>query len=148
MSFPSTQAIQPNAKKVLGQLTRHEKSTSKQKCRSEKRNISSIGIVVVPIRNGSPDISAAFSAIAKDVSTTGIGVIASCSVSTPEVVICLSDNLEARLFRGSIHHNKELEQGWVRFGVKVTEVLNNSQYPQVARFVSRIMGEKREHARL
>jgi hypothetical protein len=95
--------------------------------------------VVVPIHNDSPDISVAFSAIAKDVSTTGIGVIASCSSSTPEVVICLSDKPEVRLFRGLVHHRKELGRGWVRFGVKVTDVLDKSKYLQLTRFVASIM---------
>jgi hypothetical protein len=139
MSFPTLQTSTPDARQVLSQLAGHEKPTIKQKGRTEKRNRSSIGIVVVPIHNDSPDISVAFSAIAKDVSTTGIGVIASCSISTPEVVICLSDKSQVRLFRGLIHHSKELGQGWVRFGVKVTEVLDNSKYPELARFVALIM---------
>lgn len=129
----------PDAKQALSELAGQEKSTSGQKGRSEKRSSSGIGIVVVPIYNDSPDISAAFSAIAKDVSTTGIGVVASYSVSTPEVVICLSDKPEVRLFRGLVHHRKEVGPGWVRFGVKVTQVLGKSEYPELTRFVASML---------
>jgi hypothetical protein len=139
MSSTNLQTMQPDAKPVLDRPAGQEKPTSNQKCRLEKRNHSNIGIVVVPIYNDSPDISVAFSAIAKDVSTIGIGVIANRSISTPEVVICLSDKPRVRLFRGLVHHRKELRQGWVRFGVKVTEVLDKSEYSQLTRFVASLM---------
>jgi hypothetical protein len=139
MSSTKSQANQPDAKEVLGQLAGHLKSTSKQKCRAENRSSSGIGIVVVPIHNNATDLSVAFSAIAKDVSTTGIGVIASHPISTPEAVICLLGKPGTRLFRGLIHHNKELGRGWVRFGVKVTEVLDNSKYSELTRFVALLM---------
>jgi hypothetical protein len=110
-----------------------------QTCRAEKRSNSGIGIVVVPIHNGSPDILMSFSAIAKDVSTSGIGVIASSAVTTSEVVACLSDKQKVRMFRGAVHHRKELGSGWIRFGVKVAEELDKVSHPQLARFVASIM---------
>lgn len=139
MSFPIPPIRQPDARQVLGQLAGQKKAASKQERRLEGRTDFSIGIVVVPIHDDSPDISRAFSAITKDVSITGIGVIANRSILTPEVVICLSVKSEARLLRGLVHYHKELGPGWSRFGVEVTDVLDKSEYPQLTRFVGSII---------
>ena len=139
MSFPNPPTRPPDAKQVLGQLAGQTKAASNQERRLEGRTDSIIGIVVVPIHDDFPDISKAFSAITRDVSTTGISVIANRSILTPEVVICLSGKSEARLLRGLVRYRKELGLGWVRFGMEVTDVLDKSEYPQLTRFVGSIV---------
>ena len=139
MSFSNPPTNQSDASQVLSQLAGQTKAASNQERRLEGRTDFSIGIVVVPIHDDSPDTSGAFSAITKDISTTGIGIIANRSSLTPEVVICLSGKSEARLLRGLVRHHKELGPGWGRFGVEVTDVLDKIEYPQLARFVGSIM---------
>ena len=139
MSSQTLQVRQSDARQVLGQLADQEKAASSQERRLEQRTDTSVGIVVVPIHNDSPDISRAFSAITKNVSTTGIGVIANCSVLPPEVVICVPDKPKTRLFRGLVLHRKELGPGWVRLGVEVTDVLDRNKYPRLTGFLESIL---------
>jgi hypothetical protein len=139
MLFSKPPTRQPDAKQVLGQLAGQKKAASNPERRLEGRTDFSIGIVVVPLHDDSPDISKAFSAITKDISTTGIGVIANHSILTPEVVICLSGKSERRLLRALVRYRKELGLGWVRFGMEVTDVLDKNEYPQLSRFVGSIM---------
>jgi hypothetical protein len=99
----------------------------------------SIGVLVVPLNDESPDIAKAFTALTKDVSSTDIGVIANRSIPTAEALLRLSGNSETRLLRTTVRNRKELGQGWARFDMEVTGVLDKSEYPQLKHFVGSIM---------
>jgi hypothetical protein len=99
----------------------------------------SIGVLVVPLNDESPDISEAFTALTKDVTSTGIGVVSNRSIPTSEALLRLSGDAETRLLRTTVRNRKELGQGWVRFDMEVTGVLDKSEYPQLKQFVGSIM---------
>jgi hypothetical protein len=105
----------------------------------EKRSVLSVGILVVPLNDESPDIDKAFTAITKDVSSTGIGLVANRSIATSEALLRLSGDAETRLLRTTVRQRKDLGQGWVRFDMEVTGVLDKSEYPQLKHFVGSIM---------
>ena len=75
----------------------------------------------------------------KDVSSTGIGVVANRAIPTAEALLRLSGNSETRLLRTTVRNRKELGQGWVRVDMEVTGVLDKSEYPQLKHFVGSIM---------
>ncbi len=106
---------------------------------SQPRAALSVGVLVVPLTDESPDIARAFTALTKDVSATGIGVVANRSVPTSEALLRLSGSSETRLLRTTICNRKELGQGWVRFDMEVTGVVDKSEYPQLKQFVGSIM---------
>jgi len=106
---------------------------------SERRADLSIGVLVVPLNDECPDIATAFSALTKDVSSTGIGLVANRSIPTAEALLRLSGNSETRLLRTTVRNRKELGQGWARFDMEVTGVLDKSEYPQLKHFVGSIM---------
>jgi hypothetical protein len=106
---------------------------------SEGRADLSMGVLIVPLNDESPDIAKAFTAMTKDVSTTGIGVVANRSIPTSEALLRLSGNSETRLLRTTVRNRKDLGEGWVRFDMEVTGVLDKSEYPQLKSFVGSIM---------
>ena len=99
----------------------------------------SMGILVVPLNDESPDIATAFTAITKDVSATGIGLVSNRAIPTAEVLLRLSGTSETRLLRTTVRSRKDLGQGWVRFDMEVTDVVDKSEYPQLKHFVGSIM---------
>ena len=99
----------------------------------------SIGVLVVPLSDECPDLSKAFTALTKDVSPTGIGVITNRSIPTAEALLRLSGNSETRLLRTTVRRRKNIGQGWVRFDMEVTGLLDKSEYPQLKNFVGSIM---------
>ena len=96
-------------------------------------------MLVVPLNDECPDIAKAFTAMTKDVSAMGIGVVTNRSIPTAEALLRLSGNSETRLLRTTVRNRKELGQGWVRFDMEVTGVLDKSEYPQLKHFVGSIM---------
>jgi hypothetical protein len=106
---------------------------------SPKRASLSVGVLVVPLNDESPDISEAFTALTKDVTSTGIGVVSNRSIPTSEALLRLSGDSETRLLRTTVRNRKDLGQGWVRFDMEVTSVLDKSEYPQLKQFVGSIM---------
>jgi hypothetical protein len=99
----------------------------------------SVGVLVVPLSDDCPDIGKAFTAMTKDVCSMGIGVVTNRSIPTAEALLRLSGNSETRLLRTTVRNRKELGQGWVRFDMEVTDVLDKSEYPQLKHFVGSIM---------
>ena len=108
--------------------------------RSEPRVDLTVAVLVVPMDGDLPDISRAFTAITKDVSNDGIGVIAHRFLLTPEVLIYLWREGELRLLRAAVRHRKELSRGWGRFGVDVTGTLEKNEYPELRRFIGTLLG--------
>jgi hypothetical protein len=134
-------ARQSDARQVLAALTRQSgaKVQRFEGSHSEGRVDLSMGILVVPLSDESPDIAKAFTAMTKDVSATGIGLVANRAIPTAEVLLRLSGTSETRLLRTTVRSRKDLGQGWVRFDMEVTGVVDKSEYPQLKQFVGAIM---------
>ena len=98
-----------------------------------------MGILVVPLNDESPDIAKAFTALTKDVSSTGIGMVANRNIPTSEALLRFSGSSETKLLRSIVRNRRELGQGWVRFDMEVTGVVDKSEYPQLKNFVGSIM---------
>jgi len=131
-----------DAQQLLAALTDTSASGKIRRIESrhtERRADLSMGVLVVPLNDESPDIGRAFTALTKDVSTTGIGVVSNRAISSSEALLRLSGDAETRLLRTTIRNRKELGQGWVRFDMEVTGVLDKSEYPQLKHFVGSIL---------
>jgi hypothetical protein len=133
---------QSNARQLLASLTNQNaggKIGRFDTRHSDGRTELNVGVLVVPLNDECPDIGKAFTALTKDVSTTGIGLISDRSIPTAEALLRLSGTSETRLLRTMVRTRKNLGQGWVRFDMEVTEVLDKSEYPQLKTFVGSIM---------
>lgn len=142
MSLSKSVTEQLDVRQLLSEVANQEglgKAKAAPERRLERRTDLCIGIFVIPMNDNYPDISKAFTAIAKDVSTRVIGVIANCFPSTPEVLICLSGKSGTRVLRGLVRYRKELGLGWVRFSTEVSGMVDESEYPQLRHFVGSIM---------
>lgn len=106
---------------------------------SDGRADLSMGVLVVPLSDESPDIGNSFTALTKDVGPTGIGVVTNRTIRTSEALLRLSGNSETRLLRTTVRNRKELGEGWVRFDMEVTDVIDKSEYPQLKSFVGALM---------
>jgi hypothetical protein len=142
MFFSEFRTKKPPVQPAVGRsanLKSPARATSNPERRVEGRADLNVGILVVPIRGDSPDISQAFAAITKDLSATGAGVIANRFISTPEVLLCLSGKSETKLLRALVRYRKELGSGWVRFGMEITDTLDKSEYPQIGQFIASVL---------
>jgi hypothetical protein len=135
-------ARQPDAQQLLtalGNQNGRGKVGRLEQGHSDRRADLSMGILVVPLNDESPDIAKAFTALTKDVSDTGIGMVANRSIPTSEALLRLSGSSETKLLRSTVRNRRELGQGWVRFDMEVTGVVDKSEYPQLKQFVGAIL---------
>jgi hypothetical protein len=140
--FQKTTAAKSDAQQVLASLTTLGKDRKLGRVdgrHSDGRADLSLGVLVVPLADECPDIAKAFTAMTKDVSSTGIGVVSNRAIPTSEALLRLSGNSETRLLRTTIRNRKDLGEGWIRFDMEVTGVLDRSEYPQLKSFVGTIM---------
>jgi hypothetical protein len=138
MLLPETQIEQLGAQPPLLQLDIQAspgKAVSISERRSEQRTRLITAVLVVPMEGDVPDTSRAFTGIAKDVSEKGIGVVAHHFLMTPDVVICLWSDGEAKLLRAAVRHRKEVSRGWVRFGVEIIRMAEKNEYLELRRFI-------------
>jgi hypothetical protein len=140
--FPKPAAKQSDAQQLLATLA--GQNGQGRVGRFDERHVERradlhVGVLVVPLNDESPDIAKAFTAMTKDVGPTGIGVVANRSIPTSEALLRLSGDSETRLLRTTVRNRKDLGQGWVRFDMEVTGVLDKSEYPQLKHFVGSIM---------
>jgi len=137
-----TPTKQSDAQQVLAAL-RNQSEGGKvrrfERRHCEGRTNLSIGILVFPLNDESPDIARAFTAVTKDVSTTGIGLVTNRTIPTAEALLRLSGASETRLLRTTVRNRKELGQGWVRFDMELTGVADKNEYPQLSQFVGSVL---------
>ena len=118
MLFPESQAEQSGVQPSLLQLDIHANPV-KGVCFSERRLEQRVELVVaalvVPMEGEVPDTARAFTAIAKDISNKGIGLIAHHFRMVPEVLICVWSDGELKLLHAAVRYRKELTRGWIRF---------------------------------
>jgi hypothetical protein len=107
--------------------------------RSEHRTDLITVVLVVPMDGDAPDTSRAFTGIAKDISSKGIGIVAHHFLMAPEVVICLWSDGEPKLLRAAVRHRKEVSRGWVRFGVEVIRMAEKNEYLELRRFITLLL---------
>ena len=79
--------------------------------RDEQRTPFNVGVWVVPMDGAAPEIADTFAALVLDLSPKGLSVIANCSISTSEVLICFSGKSEATFLRANILNCKDLGLG-------------------------------------
>jgi hypothetical protein len=140
--FQKTATAKSDAQQVLASLSTQGKDGKLGRFdgrHSDGRADLSLGVLIVPLDDECPDIAKAFTAMTKDVSSTGIGVVSNRAIPTAEALLRLSGNSETRLLRTTIRNRKDLGEGWVRFDMEVTGVLDRSEYPQLKNFVGSIM---------
>lgn len=102
--------------------------------RGEPRSNFCIGIWVVPMNDEHPDVSAAFTAVTKDFSSTGIGVVTNCSITTQTVMLCLPSAGEGRFVQGHVRNCRPLGAGWFHYGIEAVELIDPAEYAELSQF--------------
>jgi hypothetical protein len=102
--------------------------------RSETRSRFCLAVSVIPLHDGDPDIDAAFTAVTKDISTTGVGIVTNQLISTEEVLIFLGAEASVRPLRAKVCSCHPLGFGWFVFGTEVTALAYSDEYPILAHF--------------
>ena len=135
MLCPPVSSELSDAQQFLARLTsqriRESEAASARERRSEPRIELAVGILVVPLRNGMPELADAFAALTKDVSPTGLSVVANQSISTLKFLACFSGQSERKILRTEIRSQESLGSGWFRISTEVTGAVAADEYPEL-----------------
>jgi len=107
--------------------------------RAEQRAALNIGVWVVPMDEAAPEISQAFVALTKDLSSSGLSLITNRSISTSEFLVGFSGEPEARFLRARVLCRKDLGLGWLQLCMEVTGMVEKEEYPQLTEFAGSVM---------
>lgn len=102
--------------------------------RGEPRTNFCIGIWVVPLIDEHPEVSAAFAAITKDFSSTGIGVVTNRSITEATVMLCLPSAGRSKFVRSHVRNCRSLGVGWFHYGMEAIELIDPANYAELSEF--------------
>jgi hypothetical protein len=119
----------------LADMRSLDKATAFKERRGQRRTDLSMGIWIIPINDDSPDTAQAYPAVTKDLSSTSLGVIANRLAGHGSILLCFPSESEVILLRASIQSRTCLGCGWFLLGLKVTEIVDRYEYPQLDNFV-------------
>ncbi len=102
--------------------------------RGEPRTNFCIGVRVVPLIDERPALSAAFTAITKDFSSTGIGVVTDRAITAETVLLCLPSADGGRFVLSHVRNCRPLGVGWFHYGMEVIELIDHTRYAELGEF--------------
>ena len=86
-----------------------------------------------------PEITQAFVALTRDLSSNGLSLITNRSIDTPEFLVCFSGESEPRFLRANVLYRKHLGLGWLQLCMEVTGMVEMEEYPQLTEFAGSVM---------
>ena len=124
-----------NAQQYLARLaTRRslEKLRVVEEQRGQLRTDLCIGIWIIPLAEGQPNIRKAVPAITRDFTCMGIGFVAyRPPVVAEEVLLAIPDETEVRLLRVTVHNCMPLGAEWQLLNAEVIELLDKDEHPSL-----------------
>ena len=106
--------------------------------RCQQRTELNMGIWIIPMNGDSPDIAQAYPAVTKDLSSTSLGVITNRLAVHNNPLLCFRSESDVIFLRASIQSRKCLGCGWFLLGLEVTEVVDQSDYPELDQFAESV----------
>ncbi|QDV10248.1 hypothetical protein CA51_00900 [Rosistilla oblonga] len=107
------------------------------KDRSESRLVRTLPVFLIPCtgddENGGPDIQIGFTA---DVSCFGVSVLLSDTLNLQELVLMIGDPKHRKVMRGTCRYRKPLGMGTCQYGIRLDEVLNDSDYAPLLKYAA------------
>ncbi len=99
--------------------------------RLDRRVNLTVVVVVIPARDGEPQVGEAFTAITKEFSATGVGVVLHEQRELHEVVLGFRWLGEMQFVRAKLKHFQPMGGGFYRAGFQLVEALHRADYPEL-----------------
>jgi hypothetical protein len=135
MSLFKTRKRKGDAQQFLARLANRrslEKVRAVEERRAEAKTDLCIGVWVIPLADGQPNVTKAFPAITRDFTCMGIGFIAHHPpAAVEEVLLAVPEETEEGLLRAKVYSRRTLGAGWYLLGAAVIELLDKDEYPSV-----------------
>jgi hypothetical protein len=97
--------------------------------RLDKRVHLTMVALVVPVERGRPMVEKTFSALTKEFSTTGLGLVVNRSVELEEVLVGLQWENEMTFLQATVRHTSEMGGGFWQLGLQATGRVHTTDYP-------------------
>jgi hypothetical protein len=99
--------------------------------RSNSRINLVVVAMVIPIENGQPQVDKAFTAVTKEFSNTGVGVIFGHRPGLDQVIIGFMFEGKMAFIRAEAKHTDPMGGGFYQLGFQLTEVISVADFPEL-----------------
>lgn len=99
--------------------------------RLDRRVNLTVVVAVIPLEKGRPQMRSAFTAVTKEFSTRGVGVVLNEPLDLEELILGFRWHGDMSFLRGTARHVNPFGGGFYHLGVRLTEVLARDEFPEV-----------------
>jgi hypothetical protein len=142
MFFFKSRKRKAEAQKFLAQMANQwtmDRLRQRDERRTEQRAALNFGVWVMPMAEAGPEISQAFVAPTRDLSSNGLSLITNWPIPTPEFLVCFSGELEMRFLRAKVLCRKGLGLGWLQLSMEVIGMVKQDEYLPLQEFAESVM---------
>jgi len=102
-----------------------------EEVRGERRANLLLVVMVVPIRNGKPNVQGAFATVTKEFATTGVSLVLNEPRLLEEVYLVFRSGGRVTCVRALAKHMSPLGGGFFQLGMEITEVVPEGDLPEL-----------------
>ena len=102
--------------------------------RRDSRVNLTLVVLVVPLENGKLQVNDAFYTVTKEFSSTGVGIVLDKQRALHEAILAFSCENDMTYLHAKAKHLSPLGADFYHLGLEMTEIVPNSQYPQLEGF--------------
>lgn len=142
MSHTGTSSSRQTAQQFLRRLANArsmDKLRMDENRRGEARVDFCIGIWVIPIARNLPNLDRTFSAVTRDLSSSGLGIVADRSLLHEQLFLCFPSRSEMKFLRAEVESQRDVGAGWYLLGLTVTELIDIEKHPRLIQFAASLL---------
>lgn len=99
--------------------------------RVEHRANLTVVVLVIPVERGRPALGQMFAAVTKEVATAGLSVVLDEPKAPDEVILAFRWETQMRFIRAQAKHLNPMGAGFYQLGFEMTEMVHESDYPEL-----------------
>ncbi|MBN2580296.1 MAG: hypothetical protein JXB10_15005 [Pirellulales bacterium] len=99
--------------------------------RADRRVNLTVVVGVVPLEKKKPQVEKAFTAVTKEFSGVGVGLVVQVPWKFEQAILCFRFEEEMYYARATVRHLTFLGGGFYQLGFEMNEMVNASAYPEL-----------------
>lgn len=97
--------------------------------RDETRIPICVVTLVVPLKNGKPQLANHFPTVTKEFSSVGVSIVVDQPRGLDEVILAFRWDNETKFVRGTAKHLNPMGAGFYHLGIQLSEMVHVDEYP-------------------
>lgn len=104
--------------------------------RMEDRPERTLPVLVIPCRDGQPQVDKTSFAVTRNLSPTGAALLSQTAVVADEIILGLWNDKRCCFAQGTVRYRQQIEAGFSQIGVELTRLVHPSQCAALQRIAN------------